>query len=176
MPKPRHYNRIKSTILNPEHLSIVKSGTSQVNPVLTLDAFVGDLGVDDGIPQSVYSLDTTNMEQLTGRAIDVPSLRLTPGDTVELPNDLGTIELTATPRYASFDVMRNPAQIWILIFAVAALGGLIWSLFVPRRRVWVKAIIGDDGITLQYAGLARGDDPSLDRAVGELREQHREAL
>ena len=31
MPKPRHYNRIKSTILNPEHLSIVKSGTSQVS-------------------------------------------------------------------------------------------------------------------------------------------------
>ena len=147
-----------------------------LNPVLTLDAFVGDLGVDDGIPQSVYALETTKMEQLTGRAIDVPSLRLTPGDKVDLPNGLGTIELTATPRYASFDVMQNPAQIWILIFAVAALGGLIWSLFVPRRRVWVKAIIGDDGITLQYAGLARGDDPSLDRAVAELREQHREAL
>ena len=147
-----------------------------LNPVLTLDAFVGDLGVDEGIPQSVYSLDTTNMEQLTGRAIDVESLRLTPGDKIDLPDGLGTIELTATPRYASFDVMQNPAQIWILIFAVAALGGLIWSLFVPRRRVWVKAIIGEEGITLQYAGLARGDDPSLDRAVSDLRDQHREAL
>ena len=50
------------------------------------------------------------------------------------------------------------------------------SLFVPRRRLWVKAIPTADGVVLQYAGLARGDDPSLDRAVEEMREAHREAL
>lgn len=146
------------------------------NPVLTLDVFVGDLGVDSGIPQSVYVLDTSATTQLTGRAIDVPSLELRPGETVDLPNGLGTIALEAVPRYASFDVMQNPYQYGVLVFALLSLGGLIWSLFVPRRRMWVKATPTGDGVLLEYAGLARGDDPALDRAVEELRERHREAL
>ncbi|GAA1585136.1 cytochrome c biogenesis protein [Mycolicibacterium mucogenicum 261Sha1.1M5] len=148
------------------------------NPVLTLDAFMGDTGVDNefGIPQSVYSLETENMEQLTGRAIDKPSIELRPGESADLPRGLGTVTLEAVPRYASFDVMQNPFQIGILIFALLSLGGLLWSLFVPRRRVWVKAIPTKDGVVLQYAGLARGDDPALDRAVEEMREAHREVL
>jgi len=147
-----------------------------LNPVLTLDVFTGDLGLDQGIPQSVYVLDTGEMEQLTGRAVDQKSLELKPGETVELPDGLGTVTFESVPRYASFDVMHNPAQLWVLIFALAALGGLIWSLFVPRRRMWVKAVPTEDGVVLQYAALARGDDPSLERAVEELRERHREQL
>lgn len=151
------------------------------NPVLTLDVFVGDLGIDAGaggavIPQSVYKLDTTAMQQLTGRAVDKKSLELKIGDTVDLPDGMGTIALEAAPRYASFDVMRNPAQQWVLISALAAVLGLLSSLFVPRRRMWVKAMQTDDGVLLQYAALARGDDPTLERAVEVLREQHRERL
>lgn len=150
------------------------------NPVLTLDVFTGDLGIDAeggvAVPQSVYVLDTDEMTQLTGRAVDRDSLELRPGQTVDLPNGLGTITLESVPRYASFDVMRNPAQQWVLVFALLALGGLLWSLFVPRRRMWVKAVPSEDGVVLQYAGLARGDDPALERAVEELRDRHRELL
>ncbi|WP_449281977.1 cytochrome c biogenesis protein ResB [Leucobacter sp.] len=146
------------------------------NPVLTLDVFEGDLGIDQGIPQSVYALDTSGMEQLTGRAVDIDSIELRPGERTELPDGLGTIEFESVPRYASFDVMQNPAQVWVLVFAVLALGGLMWSLFVPRRRMWVKALPSDDGVVLQYAALARGDDPALERAVEELRDRHRELL
>ena len=89
---------------------------------------------------------------------------------------MGTISFDAAPRYASFDVMRNPAQQWVLISALAAVLGLLSSLFVPRRRMWVKAMQTDDGVLLQYAALARGDDPTLERAVEQLREQHRERL
>ncbi|MBS3183047.1 cytochrome c biogenesis protein ResB [Leucobacter manosquensis] len=146
------------------------------NPVLTLDVFVGDLGIDDGVPRSVYSLDTSNMEQLTGRAIDAESIELVPSSTAELPNGMGTITLDDVPRYASFDVMRNPAQTYVLVFALLALGGLVWSLFVARRRMWVKAVPTEDGLVLQYAALARGDDPALERAVEELRDKHRDRL
>lgn len=146
------------------------------NPVLTLDVFEGDLGIDGGIPRSVYSLDTTDMQQLTGRAVDKESIELTPGETTNLPNGMGTITLDDVPRYASFDVMRNPAQTYVLIFALLALGGLVWSLFVPRRRMWVKAVQSDDGVVLQYAALARGDDPALERAVEDLRDRHRDRL
>ena len=50
-----------------------------VNPVITLDVYAGDLGIDDGTPRSVYTLDPTGMTQLTGRAIDVDSIELAPG-------------------------------------------------------------------------------------------------
>lgn len=146
------------------------------NPVLTLDVFVGDLGIDGGVPQSVYELDTTNMQQLTGRAIDVESLELVLGETVELPAGMGTVTFEAAPRYASFDVLRNPAQGWVLVFAVLSIAGLLASLFVPRRRLWVKAFATDTGVELQYAGLARGDDPTLGRAVEQLRARHLERL
>lgn len=147
-----------------------------LNPVLTLDVFVGDLGLDDGVPQSVYSLVTDGMEQITGRAVDKESLELAIGDTVDLPDGMGTLTFDAAPRYASFDVMRNPAQEWVLISALAAVLGLLSSLFVPRRRMWVKAVSTPDGVVLQYAALARGDDPVLEHAVEQLREQHRERL
>ena len=146
------------------------------NPVLTLDAFVGDLGIDAGLPQSVYALDTDNMEQLTGRAINVDSLELNLGDTVDLPGGMGTVTFEAAPRYASFDVMQNPAQEWVLIFALLSLAGLGASLFVPRRRMWVKALPVADGVVLQYAALARGDDPALERATEQLRDDHRDRL
>lgn len=146
------------------------------NPVLTLDVFTGDLGIDSGIPQSVYVLKTEKMKQLTGRAVDKESLELKPGETVDLPKGLGTVTLDDIPRYGSFEVMRNPAQFWVLGFALSALGGLIWSLFVPRRRMWVKAVVADDGILIEYAGLARGDDPALTRAVQDMQDQHRDRL
>lgn len=147
------------------------------NPMLTLDVFAGDLGLDDGVPQSVYVLDTENMEQIAGRMLeDSKSLQLAPGETVDLPNGLGTVTLEDVPRYASFDVMRNPAQTWVLVFALLSLGGLLWSLFVPRRRMWVKALQVEGGVVLQYAALARGDDPALERAVEDLRDRHRERL
>lgn len=146
------------------------------NPMLTLDVFVGDLGVDLGIAQSVYVLDTSEMQQITGRDVQGDSLELKLGETVDLPEGMGTVTFEAAPRYAAFDVMQNPAQVWVLVSALAAVLGLLTSLFVPRRRMWVKALPSTDGVVLQYAALARGDDPTLERAVEQLREQHRERL
>lgn len=153
------------------------------NPLLTLDVYVGDLGIDvedpsreTVVPQSVYVLDTDGMTQIAGRKLETKSLQLEIGQTVDLPDGMGTITLDAVPRYAAFEVMRNPAQEWVLISALLAVAGLLTSLFVPRRRLWVKARPDADGVTLQYAALARGDDPTLERAVDELRDRHRDRL
>jgi cytochrome c biogenesis protein len=71
-------------------------------------------------------------------------------------------------------VHHDPTKTWVLIFAICILGGLLTSLFVPRRRMWVKAIEQPDGgIRVEYAGLARGDDPGLDAAVDALAAKHR---
>ena len=163
-----------------------------VYPVLTLNVYQGDLGIDEGTPTSVYTLDPSTMEQLTGGTTGVDSLELMPGDTVELPNGLGSITFedasaeaggdpdaagddysASVPRFASFDIHDDPSQGWVLAFAVLIVAGLLVSLFVPRRRMWVKAAQRPDGtVVLEYAGLARGEDPGLEDAVTAFADKH----
>ncbi|UAJ79697.1 cytochrome c biogenesis protein ResB [Leifsonia sp. ZF2019] len=147
------------------------------DPVLSLNVYVGDLGVDSGVPQSVYSLNTDKLTQLAGPPTKTEALKLKPGETVDLPNGLGTISLDNVKRYASLDVHHDPAQGWVLAFAVLIFAGLLTALFVPRRRIWVKAVENEDGsLTLEYAGLARGEDPNLIAAVSAVAEEHAASL
>jgi len=159
-----------------------------VNPVITLDVYEGDLGIDDGTPRSVYTLDTGAMTQLTGRAIDVASIELAPGETAALPDDLGTITFEneapagaegyeeSVKRFVSLSIHRDAAATWVLAFAVLALLGLLAALFVPRRRLWVKATAHDGALHLEYAGLARGEDPAIGAALDQFVQRHRDAL
>lgn len=143
------------------------------DPVLSLNVYDGDLGVDNGVPQSVYSLNTDKLTQLAGPPTKTRALELRPGQTLPLPSGLGSISFDNVKRYASLDVHSDPAQGWVLVFAVLIFTGLLVSLFVPRRRIWVKAVENDDGsITLEYAGLARGDDPNLLAAVTAVADEH----
>lgn len=80
-------------------------------------------------------------------------------------------------RFASFDVQQDPAQGWVLVFSILTLIGLLTSLFIPRRRVWIKATDNADGtLRIQYAGLARGEDPGLADAVAAIASRHGDAL
>lgn len=147
------------------------------NPLLTLEVYQGDLGIDNGVPRSVYELKTADLTQIAGRRSDSPTIELAIGDTVQLPNGLGSISLDAAPRYASLEVHRDPAQGYVFVFALLAITGLIVSLFIPRRRLWVKASSAPDGqVLLEYAGLARGEDPGLEQAVTDLVERHGRTL
>jgi cytochrome c biogenesis protein len=139
------------------------------NALLTLFVYRGDLGLTDGSGANVYTLDTENMEQLAGRE---DALALKVGDTVNLPDGMGTIELDGVANYVGLDIHHDPAQGWVLGFALAAVGGLLTSLFIPRRRMWIKASEG----RIEYAGLARGEDPTLAAAVADLARTHADAL
>ena len=150
------------------------------NPTLTLDVYTGDLGINEGIPRSVYVLDTTGMTKVTGRTTDLESIELAPGQTADLPNGLGTVTFEdespagatdasqSVKRFASLQIHRDASGPWVLGFALLALGGLMLALFIPRRRVWVKATAQDGTVSLEYAGLARGEDPTLATAVDDL--------
>ena len=70
----------------------------------------------------------------------------------------------------------GPSSGWVLAFSVLATLGLFAGLFVPRRRLWVKARTTPDGVHVEYAGLARGEDPALARAVDEFATRHAHAL
>lgn len=138
-----------------------------IDPLLTMNVYVGDLGLDGGVPKNVYALDTTNMTQVAGGKSGVKGLRLQVGDTVKLPGDLGTVSFDKLKRFASLDVSYNPGGVWVLVFALLALAGVMTSLLVPRRRVWVRKTEGG----FEVAALARGDDPILEKVVSELAAQ-----
>lgn len=144
-----------------------------LNPVLTLNAFAGDLGINDGVPKSVYALDTSNLTQLNGGQTKIQSIELKPGDTQQLPGGLGSVTFDGVDRFASLEIHHDPAQGWVLFFSLCAFGGLIVSLLVPRRRLWVKAIERpNEPLRLEYAGLARGEDPQLEAVIQRLVAEH----
>jgi cytochrome c biogenesis protein len=135
-----------------------------VNPVLSLQAFTGDLGLDAGIPRSVYSLETDDMTQIAGGESGTDALVLVPGQTVDIPGGLGTITFEEVRRYGVIDVHVDHTQTPVFWIALVLLVSLLASLLVPRRRMWVKVAGG----RLELAGLARGEDPTLERAVDDL--------
>ena len=131
------------------------------NPLLIFTPLTGDLGIDNGVPQSVYALDGSKLSPiLVNRQKFSAALKL--GQKVDLPGGLGSVSFDGLERYAAFDVRHDPTKIWVLIAAVTALTGLTVSLFIRRRRVWVRAGAGSDGRTVvQVAGLARTEDGGL---------------
>ncbi|MGM7669014.1 cytochrome c biogenesis protein ResB [Microbacterium sp. A93] len=159
-----------------------------LSPLLTLDVYEGDLGINEGTPRSVYVLETGELTKLTGRTTDVASIELQPGETADLPNGLGTITFEdeapadatnysqSVKRFVSLQIHHDDSAVWVLVCALLALAGLMLALFVPRRRMWVKAIVADDAVHLEYAGLARGEDPTLASAVDDLVAGHARLL
>lgn len=135
-----------------------------IDPLLTMNVYVGDLGLDGGAPKNVYALDTSKMTQVAGGKSGVKGLRLELGQTVQLPENMGTVTFEGLKRFASLDVSYNPGGVWVLLFALLALAGVTVSLLVPRRRVWVRKT--ETGF--EVAALARGDDPILEKVVAEL--------
>ena len=157
--------------------TLASSYPDLVNPELTMEVYTGDLGLDNGQGTNAYALDTDSLTEIAGRTADAATIKLGLGDSIDLPDGLGSVELTSIPRFASLDVHHDPAQGWVLLFAILVLAGLITSLFIPRRRMWIKAVTAADGsVSLQYAGLARGDDPGLNAAVTEIADKHSDQL
>ena len=56
-----------------------------VNPLLSMTVYTGDLGLDDGTSQSVYVLDKSTAVPVPGKAGQPLRIDLAPGDTVDAP-------------------------------------------------------------------------------------------
>jgi len=123
------------------------------NPALFLTAYIGNLGLDDGTPQSIYSLDTTGLAQL--RTSDGQPFRVAmlPGDTEKLPDNAGTITYEGYQRWANLQISSRPGTMIVLFGAIAALVGLMGSLFIPRRRAWVRVENNAGRTMIVLAGL-----------------------
>jgi cytochrome c biogenesis protein len=146
-----------------------------LEPLLVLTVWTGDLGLDDGVPQNVYELDDSEMTNLLdaeGRAV---TLFVRPGQTVDLPEGLGSLTWDGLPRFVALDLRHDPALTWILVSSLLALAGLSVSLFAPRRRLWLRITSGQGRTVVSAAALARSDDVGLqgelDRLLGAVGER-----
>ena len=138
------------------------------NPRLFLTAYRGNLGVDAGLPGSVYALDR---DQITaGKLKQVGGTgrphELRPGETWTL-DDGSKLEFVGTRPFATLAVRHDPTQPLVLGGAVIGLLGLMGSLFCHRRRVFFRigALDAEDGgsggTVIEAGGLPRTDYPGF---------------
>ncbi|MDJ0341948.1 cytochrome c biogenesis protein ResB [Streptomyces sp. H10-C2] len=138
-------------------------------PALVLTAYHGDLGVDSGLPQNVYQLNDKKMKQFRGTNGQPLKAALAVGDVLQLPDGGGSITFDGVKTWASFQVSHQVGNGWALGSAVAAILGLIGSLFIQRRRVWIRATAGVDGVTVvELAGLGRSESAKIADELGDL--------
>ncbi|MFJ3662251.1 cytochrome c biogenesis protein ResB [Streptomyces sp. NPDC090119] len=140
-----------------------------LNPVLNLEPYHGDLGVD-AMPQSVYQLDKKHMKGFKDAKGKQLRVNLRPGQTMKLPDGAGTVTFGKDVKeWAGFQIVQEPGGVWALGGAVVAIFGLAASLFIQRRRIWVRAVTGADGVTVvEMAGLGRSESAKLPEELGAL--------
>ncbi|MFF8473047.1 cytochrome c biogenesis protein ResB [Streptomyces sp. NPDC015414] len=150
--------------------SVLSQFPALLNPVLNLEPYHGDLGVNSGIPQSVYQLDKTHMKGFKDTKGQQLRGNLKPGQTLKLPDGAGSITLEKDIKeWAGFEIVQEPGGGWALAGALGAIFGLAASLFIQRRRVWVRAVRGADGVTVvEMAGLGRSESAKVPEELGDL--------
>lgn len=145
-----------TTIQDPATSRVTSVFPADENPALTVLGFRGDLGLDNGQPQSVYSLgDTSRLTPIDGGRAH----RLNLGTTWTMPGG-GSIRYVGTSEWVNLQVTQDPGKGLALAAGVAMIVGLSLSLFVRRRRLWVRVrpagdVAGSGRTVVEVGGLAR---------------------
>jgi cytochrome c biogenesis protein len=127
-----------------------------LDPKLLFSIWEGDLGLDSGIPQSVYRIDTSKMKRI---ALD----SLKPGESYNF--SAGSVTFETFVPWINLQIVDDPGKSYALYGAIAAILGLLASLFGRRRRIWVR--ITSVGV-VEVAGLAKNGAPGLEEEIATL--------
>jgi cytochrome c biogenesis protein len=86
-----------------------------------------------------------------------------------LPDGQGSITFDGVKTWASFNVAHQSGNMLALVSGVCAILGLMGSLFIQRRRIWVRAVRGADGATLvELGGLGRSESARIADELGDV--------
>jgi cytochrome c biogenesis protein len=151
---------------------------NDLNPLISMHVYAGDLNPTGG-PQSVYALDTSAAKQVMNPDNPKQPLRLDmkPGQTVTLPNGLGSVTFDKVVRWNRLQISQSPGKDLALIGVVLCLIGLLGSLFIRPRRVWVRARRGEGGTLVEVAALDRsggGDTAAVVRSLVEALQEEKQ--
>jgi cytochrome c biogenesis protein len=139
------------------HGTLLSSSFPALNdPAVAVDIYRGDAGLDSGRPQSLFSLDPRLIDQK--RLTKAARANLPAGKETRL--DDGTrVRFDGAVPFINVQVSHDPAQVWVLVSALTMMAGLLVSLIVRRRRVWVRIAAGEAGtVSVELGGLARTDN------------------
>jgi cytochrome c biogenesis protein len=156
---------------------LVSRFPAPLNPMVSLVSYAGNLGMNSGPSQSVYTLDTAGLHRLP-----IAPQPLAAGQSMKLPGGLGTLTYTGYQQWVSLAITYDPGQTPALVSGIAILAGLLLSFFVRRRRVFVRAEATESGGTVvDVGGLTRSDaaggfEDEFSGLTGEIRAQHRAGL
>jgi cytochrome c biogenesis protein len=126
-----------------------------LDPKLLFSIWEGDLGLDSGVPQSVYKIDTSKLKQ-----IGLGSVK--PGETFNYRG--GSITLETVVPWINLQVVEDPGKRYALVGGIVAVLGLLSSLYGRRRRIWIRRT--NSGV--EIAALAKNSAPGLEVEVNDL--------
>ena len=126
-----------------------------LDPRLLLSAWKGNLGLDTGIPQSVYRLDTSKMERIALKQLAI-------GETLNFGE--GSITFDGWRAWVNLQIVDDPGKLYALTGAILAIFGLLLSLLTRQRRIWVKS-----SNQVEIAGLAKNSAPGLSDELTQLK-------
>src|ERR1019366_8082101 len=86
----------------------------------------------------------------------------------ELPKGRGRITFEGVQRWAGLSIRYDPGKYVALGGAVSVLAGLIASLMIRRRRVFVRVRPVGRRTVVSIGGLAKGEDPGLGATIEDL--------
>ncbi|HET6988050.1 MAG TPA: cytochrome c biogenesis protein ResB [Kribbella sp.] len=138
------------------------------NPTISLLAYQGDLGLDAGVAQSVYAMDKAGMKQLRKPDGKMFRVDLQPGQTIKLPDGAGSVTFHGVKHWTRLQISRTPEAWLTLLGVVLALIGLLGSLFIRPRRVWVRARRTDGTTLVEVAALDRSGGGDLAPVVSSV--------
>jgi cytochrome c biogenesis protein len=123
-----------------------------LDPRLLFSVWSGELGLDSGIPQSVYRIDTSNMTNL-----GLGSLKI--GETFTYPG--GSITLEKVIPWINLQIVEDRGKGFALFGGIFAILGLLASLYGRRRRIWLRV----QGAQVEVAALSKNNAPGLEDEV-----------
>jgi cytochrome c biogenesis protein len=140
------------------------------DPAVAIDVYRGDTGLDTGKPQSIFTLDPSLIGQK--RLNKEARVNLRAGESTRLA-DGTTVRFDGAVPFVNVQVSHDPAQVWVLVFAMSMMAGLLVSLVVRRRRIWVRIESAGPGtVSVELGGLARTDNSGwgdeFERITGRL--------
>ncbi len=143
-----------------------------LDPVLSMIPYHGNLGLDNGVPQSVYDLDKAKLKTFPSsdpkRLGPVARIKLSVGQTVKLPNGAGSIRFDRVDRWVKLQVSNSPGKALALGGVLVGILGLLGSLFIRPRRTWVRVTRRGRRTVVELAGLDRSSGGNLADEIDEL--------
>lgn len=151
-------------------------------PRLSMLVYSGDLGLNSGRPQNVYALDMKGLKPVKGApatpltttetlcpknpspintATSAKNLRIDPwlGQTVFLPNNAGSVTFDGVKQFVKLQVSKAPYT-WVALLGMClALLGLLGSLFIRPRRIWVRRNPESGLVEIAALDRSSGGDP-----------------